>query len=119
VAVIKYAACLYSVKKTKKTEICGQVAVGRDRVGECAECGEIFAPNALKMVKKHIKSADQKKSKTKTAGAESNNQSPTNTTIPSHWFSEFKQSIPGNMDNTGEGEVRVRNPWEPHSDGAG
>ena len=40
---------------------------------------------------------EQKNQTIKRSGAESNNQNPTNTTIPSHWFSESKQSeIPGN-----------------------
>jgi hypothetical protein len=47
--------------------------------------------NALKMVKKHTLNL-LKNQTIKTAGAESNNQNPTNTTFPSHWFSESKQS---------------------------
>jgi hypothetical protein len=57
----------------------------------------------------------------KTAGAESNNQNPTNTTIPSHWFSESKQSKSREMGNTAVGPPRV-SPVErrghPHHDAA-
>jgi hypothetical protein len=51
----------------------------------------------------------------KTAGAESNNQNPTNTTIPSHWFSESKQSK--SRENPGKWTTLVapaRHPTTPH-----
>ena len=46
--------------------------------------------NALKMVKKHIKSAEKSNNQNGWRGIKQSN--PTNTTFPSHWFSESKQS---------------------------